>query len=225
MGALAQRYVGSGLSTLIDLVVLLDSISVAIAFVVTGSRVFFALARDGLLPSFVARTSKRNTPLGGNLIILAAGVAALLFGGSTTYGAAAKLPNNIEAFSISAAAGSFLIEAVYGLLALAAVLLIWRSSTGLKRVWRLVLAVAALATPVLAYYGSLHPFPTYPNNRGIIFAGVAAGLVVIWFAYLQLARPRRVAGAAQHAEQHHGVPALDETLDYTPAETSGTGLT
>lgn len=50
MGSLADQYVGKGLGTLIDLVVLLDSISVAIAFVVTGSRVFFALARDGLLP-------------------------------------------------------------------------------------------------------------------------------------------------------------------------------
>jgi amino acid transporter len=223
MGALAQRYVGSGLSTLIDLVVLLDSISVAIAFVVTGSRVFFALARDGLLPSFVARTSKRDTPLGGNLIILVAGVAALLFGRLSTYGAAAKLPNNIEAFSISAAAGSFLIEAVYGLLALAALLLIWRSSTGVTRLWRLLVAAVGLATPVLAYYGSLHPFPTYPNDRGIIFAGVAAGLVVIWFAYLQLARPQQVARAAQQADHHHGVPPLDETLDYTPTDLDAPG--
>jgi amino acid transporter len=223
MGALAQRYVGSGLSTLIDLVVLLDSISVAIAFVVTGSRVFFALARDGLLPSFVARTSKRDTPLGGNLIILVAGVAALLFGRLSTYGAAAKLPNNIEAFSISAAAGSFLIEAVYGLLALAALVLIWRSSSGVTRLWRLLVAAVGLATPVLAYYGSLHPFPTYPGDRGIIFAGVAAGLVVIWFAYLQLARPQQVARAAQQADHHHGVPPLDETLDYTPSDLDAPG--
>ena len=70
MGALAQQYVGDWLSTLIDLVVLLDSISVALAFTVTGSRVFFALSRDGLLPKFVGSTSSRNTPLGGNVVIL-----------------------------------------------------------------------------------------------------------------------------------------------------------
>ncbi len=210
MGALAQRYVGKGLSTLIDLVVLLDSISVAIAFVVTGSRVFFALARDGLLPPLLARTSRRDTPLGGNLVILAAGVAALLFGRLSSYGAAAKLPNDIEAFSISAAAGSFLIEFVYAMLALAAFVLIWRTSGGVARVWRLLVAAAGLATPVLAYYGSLHPFPTYPNDRGIIFAAVAAGLVVVWFAYLQLARPARVRLAARHAEEHQGVPPLSE---------------
>ena len=218
MGTLAQHYVGKGLATTIDLVVMLDSLSVAIAFVVAGSRVFFALARDGLLPSVIGRTTSRDTPLGGNLVILVAGVAALLFGGLTHYGDAIKLPNNIEAFSISAAAGSFLIEAVYGVLAIAAFGLIWRTSTGGARLWRMVVAAVGLATPVLAYYGSLHPFPTYPNNRGIIFAGIAALLVLVWFGYLQIAHPERVRSAAQQADQHHGVPPLDEQLDYTPAD-------
>jgi amino acid transporter len=210
MGALAQQYVGKGLSTLIDLVVLLDSLSVAIAFVVAGSRVFFALARDGLLPSLLARTSRRETPLGGNLVILAAGIAALLFGRLTQYGNAVKLPNNIEAFSISAAAGSFLIEAVYGVLALAGLRLIWSANRGWGRAWRLVVTAAGFATPVLAYYGSLHPFPTFPNNRGLIFAGIAALLVVIWFAYLQVVHPDRVRGAARQADEHRTAPALSE---------------
>ncbi len=192
MGALAQQYVGKGLSTLIDLVVLLDSLSVAVAFVVAGSRVFFALGRDGLLPPVIARTSKRETPLGGNLIILAAGIVALVYGGLTKYGDAVKLPNNIEAFSISAAAGSFLIEAVYGMLAIAGVVIIWRSCTGAGRLWRVVVAVLGFATPVLAYYGSLHPFPTYPTDRGLIFAGIAALIVVVWFGYLSFAHPERI---------------------------------
>ncbi|HET9103470.1 MAG TPA: APC family permease [Solirubrobacteraceae bacterium] len=221
MGTLAQHYVGKGLATTIDLVVLLDSLSVAIAFVVAGSRVFFALARDGLLPSLIGRTTARDTPLGGNLVILVAGVAALLFGGLTHYGDAIKLPNNIEAFSISAAAGSFLIEAVYGVLAIAAFGLIWRTSSGGTRLWRLLVAAVGLATPVLAYYGSLHPFPTYPNNRGIIFAGIAALLVLIWFGYLQIARPERVRAAARHADAHHGVPPLDEPLAHAAADRGG----
>lgn len=92
MGALAQQYVGKGLSTTIDLVVLLDSLSVAIAFVVAGSRVFFALARDGLLPPLLGRTSRRDTPLGGNLVILVAGLAALVFGRLSNYGALSSCP-------------------------------------------------------------------------------------------------------------------------------------
>jgi amino acid transporter len=213
MGALAQRYVGKGLSTLIDLVVLLDSLSVAIAFVVAGSRVFFALGRDGLLPPLIARTSRRETPLGGNLVILAAGVAALLYGRFAPWGGAA---NDVTAFGISAGAGSFLIEAVYGILALAGVGLIWQSYAGFGRAWRLIVAAAGFATPVLAYYGSLHPWPTYPTDRGLIFAGVSALLVAVWFAYLQLAHPERVRTAARNADEHVGVPPLDEPLAASP---------
>ncbi len=208
MGALAEQYVGRGLSTLIDLVVLLDSLTVAIAFVVAGSRVFFALARDGLLPRPVARTSVRyGTPLGGNVILLVAGVAALVYGAVTKYGDAVKLPNDIEAFQISAGAGSFLIEAVYGILAIAGLGLIWRSYTGMGRVWRLVVTVAGIATPVLAYYGSLHPFPTYPTDRGLIFAGIAALVVFVWFVYLQIVHPERVRTAARNADEQVEQPS------------------
>ena len=218
MGTLAQRYVGKGLSTTIDLVVLLDSISVAIAFVITGSRVFFALARDGLLPPLLSRTSRRDTPLGGNLVILAAGTAALLAAGFTTYGDSIKAPNNITFFQLTAGAGSLLIEAVYAILALAAIWLIWSMGGGAARLWRMVVAIAGLATPVLAYYGTLHPYPPFPFDRQVTFAAISVGLVAVWFAYLRLAHPERVRSAAAHARVHHGVPPLDEELDYTPAE-------
>jgi amino acid transporter len=215
MGTLAQEYVGKGLATLIDLVVLLDTISVAIAFVVAGSRVMFALSRDGLLPAPIARTSRHDTPLGGTVVLGIAGVAGLVFAGVTHYGNAIKLPNNIEAFSIATAAGSFLIEAVYAVLAVVALRLIWEAGTA-ARWWRIPVAIVGLATPVLAYKGSLDPWPTYPSNRGILFALVWAAIVVVWFAFVCLRRPDRVAAAATHAADHHGVPPLDETLDFTP---------
>jgi amino acid transporter len=209
MGLLAQHYVGSSLSTLVDLVVLLDSISVALAFTVTGSRVFFALSRDGLLPAFVGRTSRHQTPLGGTLVILGAGIVALILGGLTTLGDLVKLPNNLEAFSISAAVGSFLIEAVYAFVAIAAFAPVWKNYDGVGRLWRLLVTVIGLATPVLAYYGSLHPFPSYPTDLGLIIAGGCAVLVAVWFIYLQVRHPDRVRNAARHAEAHRGVPPLD----------------
>ncbi len=216
MGTLAQHYVGHWLSVLIDLVVMLDSISVALAFTVAGSRVFFALGRDGLLPTFTKRVSRYNTPLGGNMIILGAGAVAIILGGVTTLGNSVKLPNNIEAFQISAGVGSFLIEAVYAMLALAAFRIIWSSWTGIGRLWRLVVAIVGLATPVLAYYGSLHPFPPYPGDLSLIIAGACAVIAGVWFLYLQTRRPERVANAARNAEQHHGVPPLDESLEFQP---------
>ena len=216
MGALAQHYDGHWLSVLIDLVVMLDSISVALAFTVAGSRVFFALGRDGLLPQFTTRLSRHNTPLGGNLVILAAGAVAIILGRVTTLGPLAKLPNNIEAFQISAGVGSFLIEAVYAMLALAAFRIIWTSWSGVARLWRLVVAVIGVATPVLAYYGSLHPFPPYPGDLSLIIAGGCAVLVAVWYVYLQSRHPERVRNAARHAAEHHGVAPLDENLALGP---------
>jgi amino acid transporter len=216
MGALAQQYDGHWLSVLIDLVVMLDSISVALAFTVAGSRVFFALGRDGLLPAFTTRLSRHNTPLGGNLIILGAGLIAVILGGVTTLGDLVKLPNNIEAFQISAGVGSFLIEAVYAMLALAAFRIIWKDWTGGARLWRLAVAIVGVATPVLAYYGSLHPFPPYPGDLSLIIAGGCAALVLVWFLWLQGSHPDRVAAAARHAGQHQGVPPLDENLSFQP---------
>lgn len=187
------------------------AVDVAIAY--AGRRIA-EVKRAKLDPDVGVTTSEAREQRGED----AAGIVALLFGRLFSYGAAAQLPNNIEAFSITAAAGSFLIEAVDGVLAVPAFALIWKSSNGVTRLWRMTVAAVGLATPVLAYYGSLHPFPTYPNDRGIIFAGIAAALVVVWFVYLQLARPRNIAEAARHAEQHRGVPPLDEGLDYRAPE-------
>jgi hypothetical protein len=120
----------------------------------------------------------------------------------------------VEAFSISATAGSLLIEAVYGVLALAGLRIIWSANRGWGRVWRLVVTAAGFATPVLAYYGSLHPFPTFPNNRGLIFACIAALLVLVWFVYLQIVHPERVRGAARQPDEHLAAPAMsDPTVD------------
>jgi hypothetical protein len=78
----------------------------------------------------------------------------------------------------------------------------------------MAVAIAGLATPVLAYYGTLHPYPPYPFDREVTFAAVAAGAVVVWFAYLLLVHPDRVRMAAGHARTQHGVPPLDEDLAY-----------
>lgn len=224
MGALAQQYVGRGLSTLIDLVVLLDAFSVGIAFVVAVSRVIFALGRDRLLPSVLATTTRRETPLGANLLLLPVGVLALMFAGLTHYGDALKIPNLIEAFTIGSSTGSFLIEAVYAILAIVSLRLIWGGEPR-ARWWRIPIAVVGLATPVLAYKGSLSPWPTYPADRGIIFAFVWFGLIILWIGYLQLRHPERLARAAGHAtvgpghNPHLGTEAPPEAIDVSLAST------
>lgn len=220
MGTLAQHYVGKGLSTVIDLVVLLDALSMSIAFVVAVTRVIFALGRDRLLPHLMATTTRNETPLGANCLLLAVGIVALLFGGLTHYGDALQIPNNIEAFTIGAATGSFLVEAVYAILAVVALRLIWQMEPR-ARWWRIPVALAGLATPVLAYKGSLDPWPTYPANRGIIFAFVWLGLIVVWLGYLRVRHPERLASAAGRGAP---APALGPAVATETPESSGAFL-
>ena len=198
MGDLATEYVGSGLATIIDLVIILDAISLSLAFVVAASRVFFALGRDGLLPRGMASVSRNNTPIGGNLVILAAGLVALLYAGLADYGEASE----ITAFGISAAAGSYLIEAIYVILALAAFRLVLGGTDRSGLWWKIPTLIAALATPLLAFYGSFKDFPPDPLDNGVWFALVSVVLVLAWWGFLRVRHPERIRAAASHAEGH-----------------------
>jgi amino acid transporter len=201
IGEVAGQYVGKGMATIVDLVVILDALSVAIAFTVGGARQLFALGRDGLLPRALATTTSRETPLGGNLVVVAAGIVAILFAGTTDYGPAMKLPDEFVAFLISATAGTFLITAVYAVLAIGGFRLVFATRGGYW--WKIPALIVGLAVPVFAYDGNLDPWPTYPLNRGIIFTFICLGIVAIWYAFVKMTRPERIRQAASYAESHH----------------------
>ena len=120
-------------ATLLELVVILDAMALALAICVMIGRGFFALGRDGLLPSVVREDSRYDTPWVGNLMVA--------FGGhrpdgarlATDYAAPVRLsstqdgefvpffPNDqFATFILSATIGSFAVELVYLILAVAA---------------------------------------------------------------------------------------------------------
>ncbi|HET8979802.1 MAG TPA: APC family permease [Solirubrobacteraceae bacterium] len=213
MGTLATTYVGNWLSVLIDLVIILDALSLSIAIMVTASRIIFALGRDGLLPKVTARTSRHDTPVTGNLLIAAWSVLVLIWAGVTNYGVPVKLPNPIEAFNITTSAGSYLVELIYVFLAIFALKLLWQSRHSEGGLWwKFIAVLIGLATPILAFKGALSPFPTFPNNRAVFIAIACIVLAAVWYGILHFARPENVRLAARHAVEHHGVPALDEPI-------------
>lgn len=211
MGDLATQYVGNWLSVVIDLVIIIDALSLAIAIMVTASRMLFALGRDGLLPRVVSRTSRYDTPVAGNVLIAVWGIIILIWAGTSHYGDAVKTPNPIEAFNIGAAVGSYCVELIYVFLAIFALKLLWQSRHSEGGLWWKTIAVlVGLATPILAFKGSLDPFPTYPANRGVF---ITIGIIVIaavWYGFLHVFRREQVDLAARHAVEHQGVPALDD---------------
>jgi amino acid transporter len=219
LDTMATRYVGSWLATIIDLVVILDALGLALAICVTIGRGYFALARDGLLPSFFAKTSRHNTPWVGNLMVAIGWLYLVLVVSTSWMNKFVPIfgTKQFSAFIVSATAGSFAIELVYLVLALGAVWLLMRTQ-GVW--WQYLVAAVAIATPILGFYGALNPAPHNggnPNWLAFYWALAVVVLAAVWFGVMQVTRPDRVRNAAAHAAQHHGVPPLDENVDFSPA--------
>jgi len=224
MGTLATTYLGNWLSVLIDLVIILDALSLSIAIMITASRIIFAFGRDVLLPHAAAKTSRHDTPVVGNLAIAIWSILLLIWAGASTYGnqVTPPLPNPIEAFNITTSAGSYLVELIYIFLALFALRLLWRdrdTEGGLW--WKTILVLLGPATPILAFKGALDPFPTSPTNLGVFIAIACIVIAAVWYGILHFARPTEVEAAAAHAVEHHGVPALDEPIPHHSAGAAG----
>ena len=157
----ATQYVGSWFATIIDLVVILDATALALAICVTIGRGYFALGRDGLLPSVFAKTSRHDTPWVGNLVVAVGGLGLMLLGLYShtldRFVGPQGLPSReFAAFLVAATAGSFAVELVYLFLAVAAIMLLVRLHGAW---WQYLIVVVAIATPILGFYGALNPAP------------------------------------------------------------------
>jgi amino acid transporter len=217
---LATQYIGKSYAGLVDLVVILDATALALAICVTIGRGYFALGRDGLLPSVFAKTSRHNTPWVGNLMVVVGGVGLILIGMySHTMDRFIPIAGSREfsAFLVSATAGSFAIELVYIALSVAAIGLLVGDNGAW---WQYLVVIVAVATPVLGFYGALNPSPHDTTNLNWLAMWWALGVVflsLIWYILMQVWKPERIKNAASHAAAHHGVAPLDENVDFTPA--------
>ena len=226
---MATKYVGSWYATILEIVVILDAMALALAICVVIGRGFFALGRDGLLPSVFAKTSRHDTPWVGNLMVAVGGIGLTLLVFATSYasqfgftGPDGKFvpffPNDqFATFILSATIGSFAIELVYLVLAIAALGLVRKVG---NHWWQYLIVLVAVATPLLGFYGALNPDPHDSSNFNWVAAAWTLGLLalaVLWFLVVIVTRRDRVDNAASHAAEHRGVAPLDETLGFEPA--------
>lgn len=191
---LATRYVGSWLAVLIDLAVLLDALAVMSAFMATTARGWFAVARAGLLPSPLARTSRFGTPLGGNLLVFIAALVVLAVTVITEGTDAAGQANVFTQFGIMSTLGSLLIEVIYIILAVAAIRFLLENPA---KWWRWIFLLVAIVTPFLGIYGSVVPFPVWPARIAIYGALVGIALSALWTITMLLVRPQKVRQASE----------------------------
>jgi amino acid transporter len=229
VNTMATDYIGSWYATILELVVILDAMALALAICVTIGRGFFALGRDGLLPSVFTKTSRYGTPWVGNLVVAVGGIGLMLLSWLADYGSrlflapddsgnlVPTLPDGFATFILSATIGSLTVELVYLILAVAAFGLVRQAG---NKWWQYVIVAIAVLTPILGYLGALKPEPHDRSNVNWEALYWTIGVVLValaWFVILMLIRRRNVENAAAHAAEHHGVPPLDETLEYGPA--------
>lgn len=177
LSTLAGRYVGPWLKPWVDLALLVDMLAVASAFTATGARGWFALARHGLLPSFLARVSAYKTPLGGNIAV-SANALALIVVTAVVF----SRTDPMTMFGVTVLWGSLLIDLIYILLALIA----FGLAKNERRPWWETLAlIGAVVTPACAIYGSLVPLPPYPVNLAVYGCVLSIAITVAWTVWLR----------------------------------------
>jgi amino acid transporter len=92
---LTDRFVGSGLTTMVEILIITSSFACSMAFYNTGSRYIFSLAREGVLPAALGRTHPtQRGPVNASMAvsaIIAVYMLAFALSDSSTLAALLKL--------------------------------------------------------------------------------------------------------------------------------------
>lgn len=157
---------------LMELVVILDMLAVLLGCATAGARGLFALARDKRIPSALATTSSRNTPLAAGItvsaIYLLTIIATIWW---TDLFAMPDLPHYVAMFSVIAAFGSFSMACIYFLLSLGAL----RGLADHPKRWAVILAsVVGMIVTAAAIFGAV-----YKVGTPVIYAPIASAVILV----------------------------------------------
>jgi amino acid transporter len=157
---LTDRYVGGGLTTVFELLIITSSFACAMAFYNTSARYLFSLSREGLLPRALSRTHPdRHSPYVAATVVSALVGAYIL--GFTLY------DSSTEAFFLKLGTWTPLLGVlgILGVQALCCVAIIRYFQTDAKdgaHWWRTMLA------PILGLLGQLGACYLLIDNRGAL---------------------------------------------------------
>jgi len=170
----------------IRLALLVDFSATCIGFTVAALRGIYSLARSGYLPGWLAVTNSRGAPSNAAALVFGCALSVIVAGLFVPAG------ERFRTLFVAATAQGLLLVLVYTGLAVGAVRLMVVSKNP-QPWWRWIVFPLATVVPGLALYGSLVPFPGYPERIGLI-AGIAALVSVIgWLLILRSRQTRRVA--------------------------------
>ncbi len=195
MGDLGSSYVSSWLGTTITLGTMISAFSCALACVVGSSRMVFAMSRDGMLPSPLAKVSPRfRTPTASTFSII--GVAWVIIIVTWVFRVA-----TLTLFTETGAIGTLILLVAYILATVGMVRLVFfGEQSGVPR-WQM--AIPVLGIVILAYtlYGNVIP---WPNGAALWGPLTAIGWLVLALLYVA-ARPAATKRAGEHLTQAEGL--------------------
>lgn len=157
----------------IRLAVLVDFTATCIGFTVAALRGIYALARAGRLPSTLAATNRLGAPHHAAALVLVCAVLVIAAGGLV------PATDRYQTLFVAATAQALLLVLVYTALAIGALKLMMKAPNR-QPLWRWIVFPLAAVMPLLALYGTIVPFPDYPERIGLYGGLLTLVIVGIW---------------------------------------------
>ena len=187
---LALRYGNPTLQVFINIATVTSFLALNLIMVIASSRMVYAISRDGLIPSWLARVNKKQTPSLAAVTVGGVALAIVLITGAL-YGA-------LNVSNWYAFLSTLFFIAAYAV-ACVGIPVFYRRfyRDEFSVVGQVVIPLVALIGMGAVLYGNLHPFPSAPLSYfPFLTLGVIA-LLTIWAFFLQRAAPEKVADAGQ----------------------------
>lgn len=170
---MAEDLLGEWAALWIRLAVLVDFTATCIGFTVAALRGIYSLSRAGHLPRRLSATNHRGAPYQAARLVLVCALGVVLVG------LLVPSADRFETLFVAATAQAILLVLIYTALALGAVRLLIKSDQP-QPLWRWVVFPLAAVVPLLALYGTVVPFPDFPERWGLFGGGAALVIVAVW---------------------------------------------
>src|SRR5918912_292567 len=175
LGDLSKSYVGPIMADAINFGVMVSAFASALGTATAGSRMLFALCRDGFLSRRLGETSNR-TGSPANALAVVMVIAIVAFVSQRLGGVSA-----VNAFFYPGTIGVLSMLVAYIATNVGALRFLFLS--GRVRTWEVIVPVVALAILVYVIYANVYPVPDFPFN---IFPYVVAAWLVFGFGIVLL---------------------------------------
>jgi amino acid transporter len=168
LGTLSRSYVGPIMADAINFGVMVSAFASALGTATAGSRMLFALCRDGFLSRRLGETSDR-TGSPANALVVVMVIAIVAFVAQRIGGVSA-----VNAFFYPGTIGVLCMLVTYIVVNVGALRFLFLGRR--VRAWEVIVPVVALAILVYVIYANVYPVPAFPFN---IFPYVVAAWLVL----------------------------------------------